>query len=323
MTAIPKDTYLNLYRAKEQHIASVKKTYFLAGCITPVALLVLGALSGYALSHVPSIGTVGLIVCPDVGLCAAAVVALSVVIYIHELQVFPLHNLIQEDKGFLYAIKKDGKLKAYLFGTIHRMPQQWKGLNKNIQNKLNQCRKVIVEGVGTTPKKILTVAGVKLGPGVDDKIMDYVREKKIPLEGFEERKSTTPSSPASTENEEKISDEQLAQAYVKSAFELDRTIVTWQTGNAENAGVDILLAQTNGEGVKALSIEKRLAFKEDVHKRNGAWMPKIHDELAKEEASPVFIAVGSAHLFDFPELETTGLITLIQGASWTVEKIDS
>jgi hypothetical protein len=310
--------------------------------VTILALVVIASLSAHALSApLSSIGTIGhqfigqpgLIAITTVGFVGSAIVAVSLIVYLKK-STFRLFDHIDEDRGFFYVIKdKKGKIKAYLGSSCHAMPKHWKGMNDQVKNIVDKCRKVIVEchGIPTEGGGLLGALGMQ--KGLDFKIIDYLGDNdSIELDQFE----TVQEEEKILKNFSKvIVDENVAyiqsngccscapkeQASMSLLEQFDRVVVTWQTGD-EEAISNLMLTLTNGKGIDELGENTRNALKSLLDGRNRKWMPKILKELEKNNKKPFGIMPGAMHLFDYEELEVTGLITLIEEKGYTVERME-
>lgn len=325
------DSYTKLYHEKMQKAEWYKKpavrtTFKTAGVVTIVALVVIASMSAHALSHpLSSVGTIGqnalgaqgLTAVTAAGFTGSAVLSVVLIVYLRK-SVFRVSDYVHEDKGFLYAIKDgDQTLKGYLYGTIHMMPHHWKDINSQIQGKLDECRKVIVE---------CHEIPVSRRRGIDFKLMDHAREKNIELEQFE------------TFQKQLEIWQSFSRAIVQDAIEnlscsrccsssrpsmsteesIDRTVMTWQTGD-EASTANLLLSMTNGQKLRE---NLQRALTNIIGDRNTKWMPKIQQELEEVSDRPCLIAVGTLHLFDYDMIKTTGLIAQIRAQGWTVERVD-
>lgn len=331
-------SYSSLYREKMQEAEWFKKpearmAIKVSAVVTIIALIVIASLSAHALSSsLSSIGTIGhnlvgaqgLVAVTATGFVGAPVLLVLLVVYLRK-SIFRVSDYIHEDRGYLYAIKDENqKIVGYLYGTVHMMPQNWKGINLQIKKILNGCRKVIVECHEIPEEKgCISLTGM-LGTqrGIDFKIMDYAHENKIPLDQLETRNEQTRILQSFFANwvQGVKNNSKSIQTPMSMDEAIDRLLVSWQTGD-ERSVSNMLLPLTNGRNLNEVDPNMKSAYKNLTHSRNKNWMTPIQRELQQKNESPIFIAVGCMHLFDFDTIETTGLITLIRNLGCTVERV--
>lgn len=340
------DRYSEIYQEHFQTIECYKKPaarkgFTISGLVTIAALLVIASLAAYALSHPSSslgtfgynaLGNSGLIACTSTAFISSVVLSALLITYLNK-TVFRLRDYIQDHKGFLYAIKDRDEIKGYLYGTLHIAPKHIHGIHPEIVEILDQSREIFVECHEVpTQDSCCSVTGL-LGAhkGVDFKLMDYARENGVPLSQFEsiqEQMSILSNFLMSmlTELLMNLSLFMRVESEVKTHMPVaeifDRLIVSWQTGNEEDLQY---LPQDAFPGVdisKYLTDNMIEAAKGILDNRNRDWIPTIVEALEENEEDPIFIAVGSVHLFDFPTIGATGLISRLEEKGWTVEKVE-
>ncbi|MFZ0565917.1 MAG: TraB/GumN family protein [Chlamydiales bacterium] len=337
---IPRETYSTLYSQAIKSVEWYKRKAFRkgikVGAIAVIALLlVIAFLAAYALSTPASfvgeggyhlLGESGLRTCKIVGYIGAVVLTLLLFIYLHK-STFWLSHYIKEDKGFLYTIKDSNSItKGYLYGTIHKLPKGDKGLNDNVLIGLAKSRAVFVEceipkakGISRLLRRVMDdYLGIE--PGVDFKIMNYANRKAIAVIGFETMQEhevmLTHFIRVLTRNPVK-SRSLVRQLSTREA--LDRILVAWKTGNEEE--VSYLIYELVGDESLKEWADLKLILRELSDDRNARWMKRILIEISESDEKPIFIAVGSMHLFDFPTIETRGLITRLTEEGWKVERV--
>lgn len=340
--AITNNNYDKLYqqalkKAGWQKNPRVRTAFTIAGVITIIALVKIASLSIYALSEPTSlIGTIGynsigfeeLIICSSLGFIISAILAVRLKRY-HSL-IFCLANHTHEEKGFLYTIKDEqGKIKAYLYGTVHMMPLHWKGLNQQTRNLIDSCRKVyvecqeneeIIDDLLELRRKIIARDGdfmkqLRVQSGIDFRIENYALQKEITLNSLDTHNDQEKIVEAF---ESFMKDPQFSLRSESVRKRIDRLIVAWQTGDEEemqSAIFDVIGTSSEKSNREVEGLRKLF------HSRNNSWMIKLSEEVQKEEDEPLFIAVGSGHLFDSKSLNITGLLTLMKRKGWIIERV--
>lgn len=341
------DRYSELYQEHLQAIEcykkpAVRKGLAISGLVTIAALLVIASLAAYALSHPSSslgtfgynaLGNSGLIACTSTAFISSVVLTALLVTYLNK-TAFRLRNYIQDNKGFLYAIKDaDGAIKGYLYGTFHILPKHIQGIHPEIVNILDASREIFVECREVpTADSCLSLASLIGGrKGVDFKIIDYARDNDVPLSQFEsinDQMTILCNSLTSMIMDlvmnlcHYIKFEMNNQAAMPITEAFDRLTVSWQTGNdddLQHLPEDVFPGVDFNEYVTENMIQ---AAQQILDNRNRDWMPTILEALEANEEDPIFIAVGSAHLFDFPTIRAEGLITRLANEGWRVEKVE-
>ncbi len=275
--------------------------------VTIVALSILAAISARSLAApASSIGTTGaqvfgqsgLIACTTLGFASSAIFSILLIHFLRK-TIFFVSDYIQDTQGFLYAIKdKENQIKAYLYGTIHKAPARCI-LHPQVSANLSECEKVFVECYDPKFREALLAKST----AIDSKVAQLAEEKEIPIEGFE------------TLDEqmgyflgfviESFSGNHSSQTRKRSGTErLDRMTVAWQLSD-ENLLMDAIGDHSSLDNI--------------AYARNVNWMPKISSALATS-TKPLFIAVGSAHLFN-PAHSQQGLLGLFAQKGYHVEKI--
>jgi uncharacterized protein YbaP (TraB family) len=224
--------------------------------------------------------------------------------------------LVQETyKGFLYEIKREQQIVAYLCGTQHYVPKSWQGLNSQTETALQRAGVVFLEAIVANNNEQLNeqldAVGLKLG--IDYEIIATATKKEIKMEALDSVESRISQS-STTENINL--NLQMACQLGEYDFQenLDNEILAWQNGD---------------ETLVCSSLEKKAKFiknewlRELINHRNFSWMIKISEALKAPliESKPSFIAVGCTHLFDCENI-SEGLITRIRNLQFTVKKIE-
>lgn len=274
--------------------------------VTIVALSILAAISARSLAApASSIGTTGaqvfgqsgLIACTTLGFASSAIFSILLIHFLRK-TIFFVSDYIQDTQGFLYAIKdKENQIKAYLYGTVHKAPAHCT-LHPQVSAKLQECEKVLVECADA-----MLIKKLENTTAIDAKVIKLADQQSIPVEGFE------------TLDEqmgyflgfviESFSGNHSSQTRKRSGTErLDRMTVAWQLSD-ENLLMDAIGDHSSLDNI--------------AYARNVNWMPKIISALATS-TKPLFIAVGSAHLFS-PAHSQQGLEGLFAAQGYKVEKV--
>lgn len=330
------DNYQRLYNEKLQEAEwykqlKVRTTIKTIAIFAIVIVLITSSMTAHALSNpLSKVGTIGnqllggqgLVIYTAAGFTGDAVLTVLLYKYLQK-SVFRVSDYLNEDRGFLYAIKdQQQNIKGYLYGTIHNMPDHWQGINEQIQGKINESRKVIVE----CRLDEIPVERRNALQGIDFKVMQHAVHSNKEIAQFE---TLTQQRQMLTQFTTSVLQASIANCLscncstggISMVEAKDRLTVTWQTGHEESIS-NILLTLTNGRGAEELGEGVVRAFEELVHQRNITWMNSIPTQL-QEQGGPVFIAVGCLHLFDFQSVRTTGLITLLRNAGWIVERVEN
>lgn len=350
-------TYSDLHDQYWQQVECYKQPAVRTGIkltalATIVALLVIASVAAYALSHPSSalgtsystLGHSGVVALVSAGFVASVVLFVLLQIYLQK-SVFRVSDYVHDNQGFLYALKdQEGNVRGYVYGTMHAPLGHVSGIHPQVEEASNACGQVYVE-CEQSQNAVSKLLGRP--QGIDNLIAEHARQNQKSLSEFEGGYKqlriifgaflTAGNNLADELKHTDFKQAQINPDQVSSLFSevkqlinnlpqfIDSTVVYWQTGSEEpflSNFTDLferrILAHIRSFPFLAPFLEIPRIL---LDKRNENWMPTILDALHDQSKGPVLVAVGSAHLYDFPGIGTTGLLTRLQREGVRVERV--